>query len=165
MSSKLGIRLGVWLLVGALFLFAGYFIRKQPVIEANISKYASLEEGKTISQVLIPKVNADDLLSKNLFHQKRGVITPEEKEAVKSVPASKGNFELTGIFQYQGVRGALIANSIPSPDTKAPKPRRMYKLGDSLGSGYNLVEISDEQVTIVRGGDRVILPLRKKQEK
>jgi len=112
-------------------------------------------------------VNANSILSGNVFHPSRGRVSANDKGSqtnAPAVPQKAGQFELTGIFQYQNTRGALIAVQQQHADPKKQKPRRMYKLGDSLGNGYNLVEISDTQVVIARGSERITLPLRKKQD-
>ena len=168
MSNKLCIQIGMAMLVASLLLFAGYFLRKTPdkIMDASVADSAT-ENVSTQKPVVNTAVNTNAILSGNVFHPGRGKVGAKDngsKTNAPSVPQKAGQFELTGIFQYQNTRGALIAVQQLHADPKKAKPRRMYKLGDSLGNGYNLVEISDTQVVISRGSDRITLPLRKKQD-
>ena len=168
MSNKLCIQIGMALLIASLLLFSGYFLRKTPdkIMEASVADSAT-ENVSTQKPVVKTAVNANAILSGNVFHPSRGKVSANDKGSktkAPSVPQKTGQFELTGIFQYQNTRGALIAVQQLPADPKKAKPRRMYKLGDSLGNGYNLVEISDTQVVIARGSERITLPLRKKQD-
>ena len=168
MSNKFIIQISIMMLVASLLLFAGYFLRKTPdkITETSVANPAS-EDVSTQKPVVKTAVNTNTILSGNVFHPSRGKVSSTEKgskENTPDVPQKAGQFELTGIFQYQNTRGALIAVQQLHADPKKQKPRRMYKLGDSLGNGYNLVEISDTQVVISRGSDRITLPLRKKQD-
>ena len=169
MSSKRCIQVGVVLLAGSLLLFWGYFLRKPG---DKITTVITSEEtpvfraAERSSPARIP--DATSILSGNVFHPSRGKVNTDMKTKKQNAPAVQqraGQFELTGIFQYQNTRGALIAVQQLSADPKKPKPRRMYKLGDSLGNGYNLVEISDAHVVIARGNERINLPLRKTQDR
>ena len=168
MSNKLCIQIGMALLIASLLLFAGYFFRKTPdkIMEASFANPAS-EDVSSQKPVVNTAVNTNAILSGNVFHPGRGKVGAKDngsKTNAPSVPQKAGQFELTGIFQYQNTRGALIAVQQLHADPKKAKPRRMYKLGDSLGNGYNLVEISETQVVIARGSERITLPLRKKQD-
>ena len=168
MSNKLCIQIGMALLVASLLLFAGYFLRKTPdkIMDASVADSAT-EDESTKKPVVKTTANANAILSGNVFHPSRGKVSANDngsKTNAPTVPQKAGQFELTGIFQYQNTRGALIAGPQLHADPKKQKPRRMYKLGDSLGNGYNLVEISETQVVIARGSERITLPLRKKQD-
>ena len=168
MSNKLCIQIGMALLVASLLLFAGYFLRKTPdkIMDASVADSATEDESTKIP-VVKTTANANAILSGNVFHPSRGKVSANDngsKTNAPTVPQKAGQFELTGIFQYQNTRGALIAGPQLHADPKKQKPRRMYKLGDSLGNGYNLVEISETQVVIARGSERITLPLRKKQD-
>lgn len=168
MSNKLCIQIGMVLLIASLLLFFGYFLRKTPdkIMEASVANPAS-EDVSTQKPVVKTAVNTNTILSGNVFHPSRGKVSSTEKGSkanTPDVPQKAGQFELTGIFKYQDTRGALIAVQQLHADPKKAKPRRMYKLGDSLGNGYNLVEISETQVVIARGSERITLPLRKKQD-
>ncbi|MBO5680620.1 MAG: hypothetical protein J6T08_02785 [Lentisphaeria bacterium] len=168
MSNKLCIQIGMAMLVASLLLFAGYFLRKTPdkIMDASVADSAT-ENVSTQKSVVKTAVNANAILSGNVFHPGRGKVGAKDNGAENNAPAvlqKAGQFELTGVFQYQNTRGALIAVQQLHADPKKQKPRRMYKLGDSLGNGYNLVEISDSQVVIARGSERITLPLRKKQD-
>ena len=168
MSNKLCIQIGMALLIASLLLFAGYFLRKKPdkIMDASVADSAT-ENVSPQKPVVKTAVNANAILSGNVFHPSRGKVGAKDngsKTNALSVPQKAGQFELTGIFQYQNTRGALIAVQQLHADPKKQKPRRMYKLGDSLGNGYNLVELSDTQVVIARGSERITLPLRKKQD-
>ena len=168
MSNKLCIQIGMAMLVASLLLFAGYFLRKTPdkIMDASFANPAS-EDVSSQKPVVNTAVNANAILSGNVFHPSRGKVSANDngsKTNAPTVPQKAGQFELTGIFQYQNTRGALIAVQQLHADSKKQKPRRRYKLGDSLGNGYNLVEISETQVVIARGSERITLPLRKKQD-
>ena len=168
MSNKLCIQIGMAMLVASFLLFAGYFLRKTPdkIMDASVADSAT-ENVSTQKSVVKTAVNANAILSGNVFHPGRGKVGAKDngaKNNAPAVPQKAGQFELTGIFQYQNTRGALIAVQQLHADPKKQKPRRMYKLGDSLGNGYNLVEISETQVVIARGSERITLPLRKKQD-
>ena len=168
MSNKLCIQIGMALLIASLLLFAGYFLRKTPdkIMDASVADSAT-ENVSSQKPVVKTAVNANAILSGNVFHPSRGKVSAKDngsKTNAPSVPQKAGQFELTGIFQYQNTRGALIAVQQLHADPKKQKPRRIYKLGDSLGNGYILVELSDTQVVIARGSERITLPLRKKQD-
>ena len=168
MSNKFIIQISIMMLVASLLLFAGYFLRKTPdkIMEASFANPAS-EDVSSQKPVVNTAVNANAILSGNVFHPGRGKVSSTEKGSKANTPdvlQKAGQFELTGIFKYQDTRGALIAVQQLRADPKKQKPRRMYKLGDSLGNGYNLVEISETQVVIARGSERITLPLRKKQD-
>ena len=168
MSNKLCIQIGMAMLVASLLLFAGYFLRKTPdkIMDASVADSAT-ENVSPQKPVVNTAVNTNAILSGNVFHPSRGKVSANDNDSktnAPSVPQKAGQFELTGIFQYQNTRGALIAVQQQHADPKKQKPRRMYKLGDSLGNGYNLVEISETQVVIARGSERITLPLRKKQD-
>ena len=168
MSNKFIIQISIMMLVASLLLFAGYFLRKTPdkITETSVANPAP-EDVSTQKSVVKTAVNANAILSGNVFHPSRGKVSANDKGSqtnAPAVPQKAGQFELTGVFQYQNTRGALIAVQQLHADPPKAKPRRMYKLGDSLGNGYNLVEISDTQVVIARGSERITLPLRKKQD-
>ena len=168
MSNKFIIQISIMMLVASLLLFAGYFLRKTPdkIMDASVADSAT-ENVSTQKPVVKTAVNANAILSGNVFHPSRGKVSANDNDSktnAPAVPQKAGQFELTGIFQYQNTRGALIAVQQLHADPKKQKPRRMYKLGDSLGNGYNLVEISETQVVIARGSERITLPLRKKQD-
>ena len=168
MSNKLCIQIGMALLIASLLLFAGYFLRNtsDKIMDTSVADSAT-ENVSTQKPVIKTAVNTNAILSGNVFHPSRGKVSANDNDSktnAPSVPQKAGQFELTGIFQYQNTRGALIAVQQLHADPKKQKPRRMYKLGDSLGNGYNLVEISETQVVIARGSERITLPLRKKQD-
>jgi hypothetical protein len=145
----------------------GYYIRKKDIVNTDISAYSAEAPATIKANQSVASSNTNAILSGNVFHPSRGKIGAKDngsKTNAPAVPQKAGQFELTGIFQYQNTRGALIAVQQLHADPKKQKPRRMYKLGDSLGNGYNLVEISDTQVVIARGSERITLPLRKKQD-
>lgn len=167
MNHKLLINSGILLSFCSVLFIGGYYIRKNDIVNTDISAYnidapASIKASQTVALS-----NTNIILSGNVFHPGRGKVSANDKGSKTNTPAvslKTGQFELTGIFQYQNTRGALIAVQQQHADPKKPKPCRMYKLGDSLGNGYNLVEISDTLVVIARGSERITLPLRKKQD-
>lgn len=168
MSNKFCIQIGIAMLFVSILLCGGYFLQKTP---DNITKFSvatpSSEDISPQRPVASTAVDTNAILSGNIFHPGRGKIRTEDKNAKANAPErprKNDQFELTGIFQYQNTRGALIAVQQTRADPKKPKSRRMYKLGDSLGNGYNLVEITDTQVVIARGSERITLPLRKRQD-
>lgn len=168
MSNKFCIQIGIAMLFVSILLCVGYFLQKTP---DNITKFSvatpSSEDISPQRPVANTAVDTNAILSGNIFHPGRGKISTEDKNAKANAPErprKNDQFELTGIFQYQNTRGALIAVQQTRADPKKPKSRRMYKLGDSLGNGYNLVEITDTQVVIARGSERITLPLRKRQD-
>ena len=167
MNHKLLINTGILLSFCSVLFVVGYYIRKKDIVNTDISAYNTEEPSLIKANQTVASSNTNAILSGNVFHPGRGKVGAKDngsKTNAPSVPQKAGQFELTGIFQYQNTRGALIAVQQLHADPKKQKPRRMYKLGDSLGNGYNLVEISDTQVVIARGSERITLPLRKKQD-
>lgn len=167
MNHKHLINIGILLIFcSVLFIFA-YYARKKNIVNTGVSVYNIETSAPFSANQTEASSNANIILSGNVFHPGRGKASSTEKNATTKTPAiqqKSGQFKLTGIFKYQNIRGALIAVQQLQIDPKKGKPRRMYKLGDSLGNGYNLAEISDTQVVIVRGSERITLPLRKKQD-
>lgn len=168
MNTKHIINIGILLLLSSIILNCGYYAKKGNILRNDVSSYSHsnfiLKEQKKV----VPFINPSDILLNNIFHPSRGKKTEDKKNADFRVPFNKKQaniFELTGIFRFQNTRGALIAIQRLPVDSKKRKPRGMYKLGDSLGDGYNLVEISDTQVVVARGREKITLLLRKKQEK
>ena len=167
MNHKLLINTGILLSFCSVLFVVGYYIRKKDIVNTDISAYSAEAPASIKTNQSVASSNTNAILSGNVFHPGRGKVSAKDngsKTNAPSVPQKAGQFELTGIFQYQNTRGALIAVQQLHADPKKQKPRRMYKLGDSLGNGYNLVEISDIQVVIARGSERITLPLRKKQD-
>jgi hypothetical protein len=167
MNHKLLINTGILLSFCSVLFVVGYYIRKKDIVNTGISAYNTEEPSSIKANQTVASSNTNAILSGNVFHPGRGKVGAKDngsKTNAPAVPQKAGQFELTGIFQYQNTRGALIAVQQQHADPKKQKPRRMYKLGDSLGNGYNLVEISDTQVVIARGSERITLPLRKKQD-
>ena len=167
MNHKLLINTGILLSFCSVLFVVGYYIRKKDIVNTDISAYSAKAPASIKANQSVASSNTNAILSGNVFHPGRGKVSAKDngsKTNAPSVPQNAGQFELTGIFQYQNTRGALIAVQQLRADPKKQKPRRMYKLGDSLGNGYNLVEISDTQVVIARGSERITLPLRKKQD-
>ena len=167
MNHKLLINTGILLSFCSVLFVVGYYIRKKDIVNTDISAYNTDTPSSIKANQTVALSNTDAILSGNVFHPSRGKVSANNKGSqtnAPAVPQKAGQFELTGIFQYQNTRGALIAVQQLHADPKKQKPRRMYKLGDSLGNGYNLVEISETQVVIARGSERITLPLRKKQD-
>ncbi len=167
MNHKLLINTGILLSFCSVLFVIGYYIRKKDIVNTDISAYSAEAPATIKANQSVASSNTNAILSGNVFHPSRGKVSAKDKGAktnAPAVPQKAGQFELTGVFQYQNTRGALIAVQQLHADPKKQKPRRMYKLGDSLGTGYNLVEISDSQVVIARGSERITLPLRKKQD-
>ena len=167
MNHKLLINTGILLSFCSVLFVIGYYIRKKDIVNTDISAYSAEAPATIKANQSVASSNTNAILSGNVFHPSRGKVSAKDKGAktnAPAVPQKAGQFELTGVFQYQNTRGALIAVQQLHADPKKQKPRRMYKLGDSLGNGYNLVEISDSQVVIARGSERITLPLRKKQD-
>lgn len=109
----------------------------------------------------------------NLFHPLRGSTPPqksleaEQKTNMKS-PKPAGHYELTGIFSFGSARGAVIVNMAPVTNSRAGMKKnlkRRFKEGDSLSDGYVVQKIGDRTVELMRGQEKVILSLLKKQEK
>lgn len=168
MSNKLCIQIGMAMLFVSLLLCSGYFLQKTP---DNVTKFSvatpSSEDVSPQRLVANTAVDTNTILSGNVFHPDRGKVHLEDKTAKVNTPMNSpkaDQFELTGIFQYANMRGALITVQQLHADPRKPKPRRMYNLGDSLGNGYNLAEITNLQVVIVRGSEKITLPLKKKQD-
>ena len=167
MNHKLLINTGILLSFCSVLFVVGYYIRQKDIVNIDISAYSAEDSASIKANQCVVLANTNAILSSNVFHPGRGKVSAKDKGSKTnspSVPQKTGQFELTGIFQYQNTHGALIAVQKQHAVQKKPKPRRMYKLGDSLGNGYNLVEISDTQVVITRGSERITLPLRKKQD-
>ena len=167
MNHKLLINTGILLSFCSVLFVVGYYIRKKDIVNTDVSAYSAEVPSTIKANQSVASSNTNAVLSGNVFHPSRGKVGANDngsKTNAPAVPQKAGQFELTGIFQYQNTRGALIAVQQQHADPKKAKPRRMYKLGDSLGNGYNLVEISDTQVVIARGSERITLPLRKKQD-
>ena len=167
MNHKLLINTGILLSFCSVLFVIGYYIRKKDIVNTDLSAYSAEAPATIKANQSVASSNTNAILSGNVFHPSRGKVSAKDKGAktnAPAVPQKAGQFELTGVFQYQNTRGALIAVQQLHADPKKQKPRRMYKLGDSLGNGYNLVEISDSQVVIARGSERITLPLRKKQD-
>ena len=167
MNHKLLINIGILLTFCSIVLIGGYYVRKKDITSTDISAYNVEAPASSKANQTVALSNTNVILSGNVFHPSRGKVSSTEKGSkanTPDVPQKAGQFELTGIFKYQDTRGALIAVQQLHADPKKAKPRRMYKLGDSLGNGYNLVEISDAQVVIARESERITLPLRKKQD-
>ena len=167
MNHKLLINTGILLSFCSVLFVIGYYIRKKDIVNTDISAYSAEAPATIKANQSVASSNTNAILSGNVFHPSRGKVSAKDKGAktnAPAVPQKAGQFELTGVFQYQNTRGALIAVQQLHADPKKQKPRRMYKLGDSLGNGYNLVEISETQVVIARGSERITLPLRKKQD-
>ena len=94
----------------------------------------------------------------------------QEKAAVQTParPQTAGKFELTGIFSFGDVRGAVIVGAVPAavPAGKSrAKPKRICREGEPVEGGYIVQEIGTDHVVLARGSEKQILPLRKKQEK
>ena len=167
MNHKLLINTGILLSFCSVLFVVGYYIRKKDIVNTDISAYSAEAPATIKANQSVASSNTNAILSGNVFHPSRGKVSANDKGSksnAPTVPQKAGQFELTGIFQYQNTRGALIAVQQQHADPKKAKPRRMYKIGDSLGNGYNLVEISETQVVIARGSERITLPLRKKQD-
>ena len=167
MNHKLLINTGILLSFCSVLFVVGYYIRKKDIVNTDISAYNTDAPSSIKANQTVALSNTDAILSGNVFHPSRGKVSANDngsKTNAPTVPQEAGQFELTGVFQYQNTRGALIAVQQLHADPNKQKPRRMYKLGDSLGNGYNLVEISDSQVVIARGSERITLSLRKKQD-
>lgn len=167
MNHKLLINIGILLSFCSVLFVCGYYVRKKDIINTDISAYNIKAPDFIKANQTVALSNTNIILSGNVFHPSRGKVSANGKGSKTNKPAAPlkiGQFELTGIFQYQNTRGALIVVQQQHADPKKSKPHRIYKLGDSLGNGYNLVEISATQVVIARGSERIILPLRKKQD-
>ena len=109
----------------------------------------------------------------NLFHPMRGAtIAPSPKQSEKKSNAVSqktiGHFELTGIFSFASIRGAVIVNKAPISDPRKIMKKnfnRIFREGDNLSEGYVVQKIGDNTVELVRGKEKLILTLQKKQEK
>lgn len=95
------------------------------------------------------------IAEENIFHPERK-IPPEKKEAQ---PLPKPDFVLYGTLMTDNLSLAYLE------DLKAPyntpgrgKRQRAMRTGDSL-SGFTLKEIETEKVVMVRGEERIIVPL------
>ncbi|MST97546.1 hypothetical protein FYJ85_10900 [Victivallaceae bacterium BBE-744-WT-12] len=114
---------------------------------------------------------AAELSGGNLFHPLRGAAVPAEQEKAAAKPSARppaaGKFELTGIFSFGDARGVIITGAEqPQAAGKKPvKPKQLYREGDPVGGGYVVRKIEKDQAVLMRGSEKTVLLLHKKQEK
>ena len=161
------------LLTGSLLLIALVFL-----VLAFLSGGAVESQGKfelpdapETAEVKRPEVKSADLADGNLFHPLRGAAVPAEQEKAAAKPSARppaaGKLELTGIFSFGDARGAIIAGA-EQPQAAAPKPvkpKQLYREGDPVGGGYVVQKIEKDQAVLMRGSEKTVLLLHKKEKK
>ncbi|WP_337748365.1 hypothetical protein [Victivallis vadensis] len=130
-----------------------------------------LPDAPETADVKRPEVKTADLTKGNLFHPLRGAAVPAEQEKAVAKPSARppaaGKFELTGIFSFGDARGVIITGAEqPQAAGKKPvKPKQLYREGDPVGGGYVVRKIEKDQAVLMRGSEKTVLLLHKKQEK
>lgn len=166
MNNKRSIQIGIILLILNLLFCCSYFLRRTP----DGANWKIDSEPKL--PVKVPKrsppinIKTDTILSGNVFHPSRGnlLVDKNVKSNISAITQKTQQFELTGIFRYHNTCGALIRVPQEIAPQKKTLSRKMYKLGDPLGNGYKLVEISETHIVIAQGSEKITLQLRKKQD-
>lgn len=162
-----------FLLTGSLLLIAIVFLTLS-FFTGNGTKSQKQFELPDIPEAIEMKrsiVKAVDLANGNLFHPLRGSAVPpkEEKTAPPSPvrPPSSGKLELTGIFLFGDKRGAIITGAEqPKVAGKKPaKPKQLYRESDSIGGGYVVQKIEKDHAVLIRGSEKTVLLLHKKEKK
>lgn len=158
---------GSLLLIAIVFLTLSFFIGDG----TKSQKQFELPEVPKAIEIKPPAVKSVDLANENLFHPLRGSAVPpkEEKTATPSpvrLPLS-GKLELTGIFLFGDMRGAIITGAEqPKVAGKKPvKPKQLYREGDSIGGGYVVQKIEKDHTVLIRGSEKTVLLLHKKEKK
>lgn len=128
------------------------------------AKYALPPAKKTIDgeeelpvENQLPSITEYTIVSEeNLFHPERR-IPPEKKE---EQPLPKPEFVLYGTLITDDTRLAYLED-LKSPRNTPGRGKRqiVLKKGDSM-SGFTLKEIEAEQVVMVRGEEKVVVPVQ-----
>jgi hypothetical protein len=113
-------------------------------------------ETKPLLQQKLPSLSDYTIISEeNPFHPERKI--PVEKKAEQPLP--KPEFVLYGTLIADGLKLAYLEDLKSSRSTSGRGKRQIaLKQGDSL-SGFALKEIEPGKVVMVRGDDRIIVPI------
>lgn len=161
------------LLTGGLLLIALVFLILVFLTGSSVEsqKKFELPNAPETVEVKRPEVKAADLATGNLFHPLRGAAVPAEQEKAAAKPSARppaaGKFELTGIFLFGEARGVIITGAEqPQAAGKKPvKPKQLYREGDPVGGGYVVRKIEKDQAVLMRGSEKTVLLLHKKEKK
>ncbi len=165
MKNRLGIYIGILCLAVSLLLFSAFYMRSEIPRSGSEEEFGYRENEVPPPAPADVKVDKNILIRQNMFHPLRG-----EQPAVATAPAASAKpsppelLVLTGVFQFDQTKGAVIAVPSGAGGVGNSEVKRVFKLGDEVGNGYTLEQIAPDQVTLTRGNEQKILPLRKKQE-
>ena len=162
-----------FLLTGGLLLIALVFLVLAFLTGGAVESQEKFElpDAPETAEVKRPEVKSADLAAGNLFHPLRGAAVPAEQEKAAAKPSARppaaGKFELTGIFSFGDARGVIItgAEQSQAAGKKPVKPKQLYREGDPVGGGYVVRKIEKDQAVLMRGSEKTVLLLHKKQEK
>lgn len=170
MKTRRYLLLASLLLIISLSLSILALLTSKPARTAETFELAALDDFSPAKQT---KVSTAQLTDGNLFHPLRGTVVPEKPEQDVTKPSTRpamGNkLELTGIFLFGETRGAVITGAAPVVTGKTEKKqngqKRVYREGDSVEGGLVVQTIHADHVVLIRGSEKQILQLHKKQEK
>ena len=170
MKTRRYLLLASLLLIISLSLSILALLTSKPARTAETFELAALDDFSPAKQT---KVSTAQLTDGNLFHPLRGTVVPEKTEQDVTKPSTRpatGNkLELTGIFLFDETRGAVITGAAPVVTGKTEKKqngqKRVYREGDSVEGGLVVQTIHADHVVLIRGSEKQILQLHKKQEK
>ncbi len=169
MKTRRYLLLASLLLIISLSLSILALLTSKPARTAETFELAALDDFSPAKQT---KVSTAQLTDGNLFHPLRGTVVPEKTEQDVTKPSTRpamGNkLELTGIFLFGETRGAVITGAAPvTGKTEKNKngQKRVYREGDSVEGGLVVQTIHTDHVVLIRGSEKQILQLHKKQEK
>ena len=170
MKTRRYLLLASLLLIISLSLSILALLTSKPARTAETFELAALDDFSPAKQT---KVSTAQLTDGNLFHPLRGTVVPEKIEQDVTKPSTRpamGNkLELTGIFLFGETRGAVITGAAPVVTGKTEKKqngqKRVYREGDSVEGGLVVQTIHADHVVLIRGSEKQILQLHKKQEK
>lgn len=149
------------ILVAVIIIMINYAVR--PFFYTNINVSVSSLKRTSAEQYMPPAREfsspslADYALisEENLFHPERQI--PPEKKAEQEMP--KPEFVLYGTMVSDNVSIAYLED-LKAPRTSAGRGKRQVSLrkGDTF-SGYTLKEIEADKIVMVRGEDRITVPV------
>ena len=150
------------LLTGGLLLIALVFLVLAFLTGGAVESREKFElpDAPETAEAKRPEVKAADLAAGNL-EQEKAAAKPSAR------PPAAGKFELTGIFSFGDARGVIITGAEqPQAAGKKPvKPKQLYREGDPVGGGYVVRKIEKDQAVLMRGSEKTVLLLHKKEKK
>jgi hypothetical protein len=149
------------LLIVTAVSFAGYWL--SPLLAAKIKyalpvakKSAEVKGEEKASQPQVPSVTEYALISEeNLFHPERKIPVEKKEEA----PLPKPDFVLFGTLITDDLKLAYLED-LKAPRSSAGRGKRQVALkkGDTM-SGFTLKEIETDKIVMVRGEEKMIVPV------